>query len=192
MVGVFYFSRIYLWFVLYKLGLVKNPRIVLEYAIRFLRGKRVLGIQKLIKEFAVHELPPLFFRGMLEIIEGHKRAGRKIVLVSNTIDALVKEIASMIGVDDFIALKLEIKDNVYTGKVSGSLVYGENKYNVILYYLYTHKDISLSNSWAYADHTTDEKLLSAVEHPYAINPDSGLEKKAAAKKWPILKFNLLQ
>src|SRR3989338_818497 len=143
MVGVFYFSRIYLWFVLYKLGLVKNPRIVLEYAIRFLRGKRVLGIQKLIKEFAVHELPPLFFRGMLEIIEGHKRAGRKIVLVSNTIDALVKEIASMIGVDDFIALKLEIKDNVYTGKVSGSLVYGENKYNVIKStnqtpYLYKH------------------------------------------------------
>lgn len=190
-IGVFYFSRIYFWFILYKLGLVKNPKNILGYAIRFLRGKDVSDVEHLIKEFVDTVLRNFFFTEALEIIKLHKKAGREIILVSNAIDALVKEIAGFVGVGDYIASRLEIKDNVYTGKVIGSLVYGDKKSDSVRQYLDTHKNFSFVNSWGYADHKTDEKLLSAVTYPYAVNPDRRLKKIAILKKWPILQFSTL-
>lgn len=192
LVGIFYFTRIYLWFVLYKMGMMKNPKQVLEYAIKFLGGKQTLDIEAFIKEFVNVELRPFFFKEMLEIIHTHKTTGRKVILVSNTIDILAKKIADFVSADDYIASKLEIKDNVYTGRVIGPLVYGDNKYTVVQDYMDTHTDFSFENSWAYADHRTDEKLLLSVKYPYAVNPDNKLEKIALSNRWPILRFNLPQ
>lgn len=190
-IGVCYFVRIYFWFILYKLGLVKNPKNILGYAVRFLRVKKVSDVEHLIKEFMDTVLRGFFFTEALEIIKLHKKAGRKIILVSNAIDVLVKNIADFVGADDYIASKLEIKDNVYTGEVIGSLVYGEKKCDFVRQYLNTHKNLSFADSWGYADHKTDEKFLSAVKYPYAVNPDNGLKKVAVSRKWPILQFSTL-
>lgn len=191
-IGVFYFVKIYLWFILYRFGLVKNPKPILEYAVRFLKDKDVVSVERIIKKFVDTTLRHFFFAEALEIIRIHKKAGRKIILVSNAVDVLVKEISDLVAANDYIASALEIKDNVHTGKIVGQLVYGDRKLAVVKSYAEKHGEFSFKNMWVYADHYSDEKLLSAVGHPYAVNPDSGLKKIAIAKKWPILIFNLPQ
>ncbi len=37
LIGYWYFLKIYLWFVFYKIGLIKNPKRVMEYAFSFLK-----------------------------------------------------------------------------------------------------------------------------------------------------------
>lgn len=186
LVGLFYFVRIYFWFVLYKMGLARNPRYILEYAVRFLKNKKTDEVENLVKRFVIDKLQPFFFKGMLEIIQTHKSAGRKIILVSNAIDVLVKAITRFVSADDFIASKLEIKDNVYTGKVEGQLIYAYYKCSAVKKYLHNHP--SFNRTWAYTDHRSDIPLLSMVDYPYAVNPDRQLRKVAAAQDWFVVLF----
>jgi phosphoserine phosphatase len=48
--------------------------------------------------------------------------------------------------------------------------------------------IDLSQSFAYADHTSDLPLLQHVGHPVAVNPSSRLKTFALAHSWPIRRF----
>ena len=46
----------------------------------------------------------------------------------------------------------------------------------------------LKECYAYSDSFTDVPMLEAVGHPFAVNPDRGLRREAAAREWPILQF----
>jgi hypothetical protein len=47
----------------------------------------------------------------------------------------------------------------------------------------------LSKSYAYSDSITDLHMLEAVGHPFAVNPDKELRRKATANGWPVLVFS---
>jgi len=38
-IPLYFYLRVYLWFFLYRIGLVKNPKSVMKYAYSFLKGK---------------------------------------------------------------------------------------------------------------------------------------------------------
>jgi hypothetical protein len=48
--------------------------------------------------------------------------------------------------------------------------------------------LSLAESYAYSDSITDEPMLRAVGHPFAVNPDKELARVAREAEWPILDF----
>lgn len=190
LIGKIYFLKIYIWFILYKTGIVENPKKVLEYAIKFIAGRRVEEIKRIIDEFVDMELKNYFFDGAIKKINEHKKTGAKIILVSNAIDILVQEIANYLGVNEYIASKLEIKDNKYTGRLEGSLAYGDNKLEKVKSFLASKNDLSLNNAWVYTNHHSDIILLSAVKYPVAVNPDRKLLAYAKEKEWPIIHFDL--
>ena len=190
LIGKIYFLKIYIWFALYNFGIVKNPKRILEYAIKFIGGRKVEEVKNVINEFVKIELKKYFFKEAIKKIEEHKKAGRKILLLSNAIYALTGEIANYLGVDEYIASELEIKDNRYTGKLVGSLAYGENKLEKVKSFLVSRSGLSLDNTWAYADHRSDITLLTSVKHPTVVNPDGGLTMCAEKNKWPIIHFDL--
>ncbi|HZP15554.1 MAG TPA: HAD-IB family hydrolase, partial [Nocardioides sp.] len=54
--------------------------------------------------------------------------------------------------------------------------------------LASRQGYDLSASYAYSDSATDEPMLAAVGHPYAVNPDKDLRRIALERDWPILVF----
>ena len=48
----------------------------------------------------------------------------------------------------------------------------------------------LDQSYAYSDSVYDTPLLSAVGHPHAVNPDPRLTVVAAARRWPVVHFDV--
>ena len=74
----------------------------------------------------------------------------------------------------------------YTGEVEFYAA-GSHKAEAITD-LSSRKNISLENSWAYSDSSTDMPMLELVGNPVAVNPDRELRKQAEEKNWPILEF----
>jgi HAD superfamily hydrolase (TIGR01490 family) len=181
-----FYLKLMMWFVLYKLGLVKDPKKPMEYAFSFLKGKSVEEIASLAHEFFEKVLKENIYSDVLDIIKEHRSLGREVMLVSNAAEPIVKELALYLNVTQYICTTLEIEDGFYTGKI-GDTVYGEHKTDMIEQFFKIH-DWNLNTAWAYGDHLSDQSLLSIVKHPVATNPSSSLSKIAHKKHWPILVF----
>lgn len=187
-IGFSYYLRIYVWFILYKLGLIRNPKKTMEYAFMFLKGKVVEETEKIIDNFFEEVLKKHIFEEAINLINDHRSKNREILLLSNIIDVLAKKITDFLGVRYCISTKLEIIDGKYTGKILGDIVYGENK-EVFAKNFIQGNNFSVNTSWAYGDHITDLNVLKSVKYPFAVNPDKSFYKEAQKRKWPILAFN---
>jgi phosphoserine phosphatase len=93
----------------------------------------------------------------------------------------------MLGVDGAIASRAEIdEEGRYTGKIA-FYAQGEGKAIAIRELAASHH-LDLEGSSAYSDSATDIPMLSAVGHPFAVNPERALAREAKARGWDILTF----
>lgn len=186
-VSIAYFLRLSLWFIFYKIGLIKNPKSAMQYAFSFTKNRTELDIAGIVEKFFNSTLVYKIYPEAKKIIKEHRDKGRSVLLVSNAVDVLIRKIASYLEADDFISTKLEIIDGVYTGNINGNIMYGEIKKQSVEHYIKS-KGFTLDNSWAYGDHMSDIFLLSIVKNPYVINPSKELKGYATNKNWPIIYF----
>ncbi|NLE07542.1 MAG: HAD-IB family hydrolase [Parcubacteria group bacterium] len=188
-ISLFGFIKLNLWFIFYKLDFIKNPLPAINYAYSFLKGKSISEIENLINNFFNSILKKYIFKEVIEIINDHLKNGRKVILVSNSVDILIKKIAEYLNVSDFISTKLEVQNDRYTGKIIGSMMYGENKIKAVEQYAQKN-NISLNNSWSYADHYSDIPLLLKTTYVFVVNPSKKLQQIATEKNWQVLQFNI--
>ncbi len=186
-VGFFSYIFIMLWFIAYKIGLVKNPKRIMEFSFNFLKNKNIDEFESIIDDFFENKLKSTLFVEALRLVEKHKRNGRETLIVSNAIEYIPKKVAQYLGIDYFIGTKLEIVNNKFTGKIKGDIIYGRNKVTSINDFV-REKGFSLDNSYGYSDHYSDIPFLEMVANPFAVNPDSKLQNKAKRENWPILIF----
>ena len=177
------------WFVFYKLGFVLDPLPVIEYAFLFSKGKKIADIEYMVDEFFEKVLKFKIYPESISIIKKHQDEGREVILVSNAIGFLVHKVATYLNITTYFSTKLEIVDGVCTGKIVGGIMYSEQKLNAARQYSKL-KNMSLNNSWSYADDGTDVYLMSHTAHPYAVNPNKKLKKVANIRGWPVLNFKL--
>ncbi|HPU13603.1 MAG TPA: HAD family hydrolase [Aeromicrobium sp.] len=149
-------------------------------------GWDVLTVRQIVRE-ALHDvISPLVYAEALALIDEHRQAGHDIVIVSASGAEMVTPIGEMLGVTHSIATTLEEADGKYTGQIL-QYVYGPNKV-VAMKELAEREGYDLSRSFGYSDSQTDIAMLSAVGHPFAVNPDKQLRRKALEEGWPILTF----
>jgi HAD superfamily hydrolase (TIGR01490 family) len=186
-VGLFFYLKIYMWFIFYKMGLNKNPKKIMNYAFGSLKGKNLEEVEKLINDFFSEVLNNFIFHEIIDIINKHKIENRELIIVSNALDIIVKKISQFLNIKNYIGTKLEIIDDKFTGNISDDIVYGKNKLKLIETFLRKNK-LNLKNSWAYTDHISDLPILKLVKNPFAVNPDKKLCIEAKKNNWPILNF----
>ncbi len=142
---------------------------------------------KVIVAETLHQLiDPLIYEEAATLIEEHHLAGRDVVIVSTSGAEVVEPIGQMLGADHVIATRMVVEDGKYSGAIE-YYAYAETKAAAIRELAET-EGYDLSRSYAYSDSSTDLPMLEAVGHPYAVNPDRGLRKEAAARDWPMLVF----
>jgi phosphoserine phosphatase len=99
---------------------------------------------------------------------------------------VVEPIGEMLGADKVIATRMIVADGKYTGEIQ-EYAYGPHKATAITA-LAAAEGYDLQASYGYSDSITDEPMLAAVGHPYAVNPDRALRKLAISRDWPVLDF----
>ena len=128
---------------------------------------------------------PNIFEGAKSLIERSKAQGHDQVLITGAIDHITKPLAEYLGVDHWVANRLEIKDGFATGRMLKPMIAGANKALWVRQYAEEH-GYNLDRSFAYADSGSDLPLLSIVGNPCAVNPDFRLKTTARAYDWPVL------
>lgn len=123
------------------------------------------------------------------VIEEHRAAGRRVVIATTTPADLITPMANRLGFDDVIATRYGVKDGRYNGEVDGFFVWGKGKRDAVVQWAADH-DVSMAESYAYSDSYYDIPLLSAVGHPFAVNPDPRLTVFATSRRWPVVHFDV--
>ena len=133
-----------------------------------------------------------FFDEAIEKLKCHANSGHRIFLLSGTLAPLARLVAARlseilrveIGV---CASELLACGGFWTGELSGRHVSGKEKSQVIARVARRH-DLSLADSFSYADQISDAWALQAVGHPLAVNPSRRLLRYANGRGWTIHKW----
>ena len=120
-----------------------------------------------------------------DLIKQARKQNRRIVLISDNIDLIVRPLADVIGADDLICNKLEIKRNKATGRLEEPVIGGNLAGQWARAFAQEH-EIDLEHSAAYGTQATDSLLLSTIGEPCVVNPDRQLRRLARDHHWPVV------
>lgn len=144
-----------------------------RYYFSLYRGFDVGGVEKAIKEILLPYIRVRIFPAALKEIDELKKQGFHIVLVSASIESIIHALVKELGVDNYIATKMEVKNGCYTGKVSGYTVNHHNKGRAIKEYL-ERENIQPCKIIAYGNSKWDIPMLNLADESFVINPKGKL------------------
>ena len=130
-------------------------------------------------------LKPAIFPGAFELIEKSRSLGLRQVVVTGALDLSVTPLMKHLGIDEYVANRLEFVNGVATGRLLPPVLAAATKASWIRTFA-EREGLSLSDSYAYTDSMSDLPMLSVVGHPAAVNPDMRLRQTALHHDWPIL------
>jgi HAD superfamily hydrolase (TIGR01490 family) len=144
-------------------------------------------VASVVEETVDQVVSPLVYAEALAIMDEHKGAGRRVIVVSASPEEIVRPLCRYLGIEDVIATRSEVdSDGFYTGKIE-LYAYSEGKARAMLD-LAAAEGIDLDKSYAYSDSITDLPMLEAVGHPIVVNPDGELAAIAEERGWEVRRF----
>ncbi len=156
-----------------------------ELFYRYYAGQSEDRLETLAEELFEEVLRPAIFAGTSALVEGARRAGCRIVLVTGALDFTVRRLAEHLRADDLIANRMRFVQGRATGQVVPPIIEGAHKALAIRDWCVRH-GVALEQSFAYSDSFSDYPMLAVVGHPAAVNPEPRLARVARAYEWPIL------
>lgn len=147
-------------------------------------GRTPEEITHLVEPWVEDVIEPLIYSDATTTIARHRKAGDRILVISASGTHLVSAIAARIGIDEVLAIDLEVAMGVYSGRTVGTLTYREGKIARLLQWL-DEEEENLEGAAFYSDSRNDLPLLRKVDHPHAVNPDPVLRAHAEQAGWPV-------
>jgi HAD superfamily hydrolase (TIGR01490 family) len=129
------------------------------------------------------------YPGAVACLEGHRRQGHRLVLVTGGLDFVMRPLADHVGAADVIATHLQERDGTLTGELAGPPIADERKGQLVREYVEKH-GIDLARSFAYTDSHGDLSMLECVGQPVAVNPDRRLRRLADERGWRVERWQL--
>ncbi len=130
-------------------------------------------------------LEPAIFPGTPELIAQGKKIGQRQVVLTGALDFTIDRLMKHLGIDDYVANRLEFVNGYATGRVLPPVMASATKAKWIREYA-EREYINLSESYAYSYSISDQPMLSIVGHPVAVSPDLRLKQTARQHDWAII------
>jgi len=166
------------------LGLVGNRAIKARLA-RALAGGDPAALEETAARW-LRERPALAVRPALHArLAEHRRRGDALLLLSASLEPVVRVYARHLGIERVLATGLQVRDGQFTGRLAGVCPQGAEKARLLLD-LARREGLNLERCWAYADRWSDRPLLALVGHPVAVGPGRRLARLARRLGWEIL------
>lgn len=116
------------------------------------------------RSYASEKLPQLFNQKALAKLYWHREQNHQVFIVSANLEIYLKPLISQLPIDGVIATKLEVINDLITGKVKGPVCYGQEKVSRIKSQLKT--TINNCYIYAYGDSKGDRELLAFANSPH--------------------------
>ncbi|HIA02196.1 MAG TPA: HAD family hydrolase [Myxococcales bacterium] len=170
----------------YKLSMIDMNR-VMVHAANALEGQTEDFLEGRCEKIFDERVRQTVSSAAVEAIEGHRRLGHKVVLLSASTNYMVAPLCKLLNMDDFISTRLETAEGKFTGDYVQPMCYGKGKIHWAREYADEHL-IDLPNSYFYTDSYSDLPMLMEVGNKRVVNPDPRLRLHATIKRWPVLHF----
>jgi HAD superfamily hydrolase (TIGR01490 family) len=151
----------------------------------YLGGRSVTDVTTLARSFVMEVLFPYLAAEALKKIEWHQQHGHQVVLLTGSLEMLVRPLAERLGIETVLCTRLEQDNGLYTGRLIPPHPYGEGK-RIVLDKFVSDKGVDLLRSYAYGDSLADCRILEAVGHPCVVNPGLRMLCVAQCRGWPVL------
>lgn len=186
-VSSLFYAQLMLWFILYRLHVIKDPSRIAKHAFSFLKNMPREKLSELVDLFFDQVLIHRFYKDAISVINEHKKNRRQIFLVSNAFDTLVERVAQHVNADGCISTKLKEDGGVLIGEIDGIINYGKAKVERVNEFCIKN-NISLENSWGYADHPSDIEFLKLVKNPVVVNAGKDFKKCFKGLNFSFIQF----
>lgn len=179
------------WGIRYKFHLPCRQSQARELVFGALTQMDAADVDKIMYQFHDDVMLPRYRRAALAEVARRREEGCVTLLVSATFEPIAQAAASKLGVDAFIATKMERDaQGNYTGQVEGEVLAGDEKYRSVEIWC----DANLGKgawelAYAYGDHHTDEDLLAHAREAFAVCPGNTLKPVAKKNGWHILDWD---
>lgn len=167
----------------------------LRFSLRVLADNDPADLRRWRAEFIEHWIAPRIAPGAPRLLQRHRDAGDRLIVITATNRFVTEPIAELLGVDTLIATEPEWSGGRYTGEVAGTPCFREGKITRLAGAL----DLPLGGTEArpaaapalaeaafYSDSRNDVPLLESVGRPVAVDPDPVLADLARARGWPVI------
>ncbi len=152
-----------------------------------LLGRTPEEVAHVVEPFVEDVIEPIFYSDASRTLAAHREAGDRLLVISASAHFLVSAIAERFGIDEVLAIDLELQHGFYSGRTQGVLTYREGKVTRLQAWLAEQSE-NLAGASFYSDSRNDLPLLQLVDRPFAVNPDPTLRAHAEQAGWPILNW----
>ena len=157
----------------------------LNFSLEILATTEMAQLDEWHADFMRDCVEPIILPKALALLQKHRDAGDKLVIITATNRFITAPIAKRLGVETLLATECELIDGRYTGRSIDVPCFREGKVTRLQRWL-EENGLNLQGSYFYSDSMNDLPLLEQVDHPVAVNPDPKLHAEAEKRGWPIL------
>ena len=187
---------------LFSKGLLKDPEAILnKFDLEYRKGvlnfveysrfiqKPIKGLSKekvniFIDEFIQKKIENLTDSLTKKLLDEAKSAN-KVLIASGSHDFLVKRIANFFGINSSIGTPVEIKDDIFSGELSGEPTFAKGKVRAVEKWC-SQNDQKIKESIFYSDSINDLPMLEACGLPIVVDPDEKLKKISEERAYRII------
>jgi HAD superfamily hydrolase (TIGR01490 family) len=124
---------------------------------------------------------------VMALLQRHRNENHITVLLSGSFSDFLEIIKQELDIDYIVGTKLEVINDVYSGRIIKPLCFGINKAKLLEEFISQARlNIDFGLSFAYADSVLDAPILQLVGNPVATYPDRELLTLAKRRGWQIL------
>lgn len=109
----------------------------------------------------------------------------KVLIASGSHDFLVKGFADFFKIDSSIGTPVELKNNIFSGQLSGEPTFGDGKVRAVEKWCNSN-DVEIKDSIFYSDSINDLPMFEVCGVPIAVNPDEKLKKIAKERAFRVI------
>ena len=167
-----------------RLGFVEAHQQLMSYIGRAGQADTARFCEAVVKQSL---LPHLSIQGLARV-KWHEQEGHQVVLLSASLEELVRPVANHLNID-YRATYFAKQHDRYTGELVGPACYEAGKiYWANHWCAEQGSQLADMVSYFYSDSSADLPLLELVQHPIAVNPSRKLKNIAAARGWQRVKW----
>lgn len=149
-----------------------------------LKGKTLDEVKSFLKEFIPNVINELTDDLTKRLILESKSAD-KVLIASGSHDFLVKGFADYFEIESSIGTPVEIKNNIFTGNLSGKPTFKQGKVDAVKVWC-LENNLKISDSIFYSDSINDLPMFEVCGQPIAVNPDKLLKDIAIKRSYEII------
>lgn len=184
------FLEIENWIKLYREKKATYRKIALEIPKVYSKGMKGLKerdvrgeARKFVKVYVKKFIQP-YTRDLVKLMKSY---GMTIGISGSPIE-VVSLVGRMFNFDITYGSELEIKDEIYTGRMRQNMIIKETKEDVLEKIVKKNR-IDLEKSFGFGDTEQDLAILSKVKHPVALNPNIKLLNIVKKNGWLFFNSN---